>query len=537
MKKSELGIIKILGKGKTFKDLVKATHKSKSFVSKVLKSLIKKDLIKQEGNVYRLSPNPKSLLISSIARTFPGLLIGKREVLLKNLAEEHTLQELQALTGISLKQIIEYLKEFKSYGVIVEKNGKYTLNREKEEVFELVKLFSLEEKSRGIVWKRGEEMLKVSEEEEDGSLTAFSLFPDFGIKIFIPRNYYYFPKKKLSLEEILVHSLVFSQTLQEKILVAIFYLKNEDSIDKNLLFSLARRFNVVDRLQELMNLVEKKGTRINEDLIEKAREYGIEMKPGVSSSRELKELFKEIDSALKNECSIYLLGGANMVLRGLKVSTKDVDVLVERRDFLLLKKALVSIGFRHRDSIFEKGNYRIDLFKERILRGYRISRGMRARAESFWKGKNLRVYLLSLEDVFLFKSYAGREVDLEDCRILAEQKLNWRVILKESLKQQERMRKVILLTLVDVLDELKEKYRIETPIEKKLDSYVLERLLLIVLKKPMSIKELVQKLERPETTLRKFLRKLLEEKKIIRIREKRRFLYVLRGTSSGPSIR
>jgi predicted transcriptional regulator len=529
MKRSEIGIIKTLGKGKTFSDLVEATHKSKSFVSKVLKGLIKKDLVKREGSIYRLSSNPKSLLISSIVKAFPNLLIGKREVLLKNLAEDHTLQELQVLTGISLKQIIEYLKEFKSYGVVIEKNGKYVLNKEKEEIFELARLLSLEEKSRGIVWKRGEEILKVSEEEENGSLTAFSLFPDFGIKIFLPRNYYYLPKKKLGLEEILVHSLVFSQTLQEKILVTIFYLKNESSIDKRLLFSLAKKFGVIDRLEEMMNFIEKKETKTYNSLIEKAREYGIEIKPRVSSSEELKELFEEMDSTLKNECSIYLLGGANMVLRGLKISTKDVDVLVDRRGFLLVKEALISMGFSHRDSIFERGNYRVDLFKERILRGYRISKGMKARAESFWKGKNLKVYLLSLEDVFLFKSYAGREVDLEDCRILAEQKLNWKIILEESLRQQERMEKVVLLTLMDVLDELKAKYKIETPIEKKLDSYVLERLLLVVLKKPMSIKELVYKLEKPETTLRKFLRKLLKEKKIVKIRKKRKFLYVLKN--------
>lgn len=93
-------------------------------------------------------------------------------------------------------------------------------------------------------------------------------------------------------------------------------------------------------------------------------------------------------------------------------------------------------------------------------------------AELLFSGRKSLVYLLKSEYVFLFKT--GRDIDIDDCRILAEHGLDRKSILEEVVSQQTRMKKVIGLTLLDVLDELKNRFSISSPITRKLDSVVLE---------------------------------------------------------------
>jgi len=524
MKRLELELLKLLKKERKFKEIVFLTKKSKSLISRALKQLMKKGLIRKIDNCYSVSANPKSILTLRVSAKYPNLLIGKREIVLPFLQEKRSLSEIQALTGISLKQLLAYLKEFSSYGIVLKEGREYFLNKEERDVFELARVLSLEEAD--IVWKRGKEKLKVSEELEEGSLTAFSAFPRFGIKVFLPKNYYYFPKKTLSKEEIFAHALVFASSVQELVLAAIFYAKLKGQMSENKVFSLAKKFGVVDKLEGIKKLLKGEESFVSyKEFMKKAEEYGI--KAGkVSSKEDLIRVFEEIDSKLREKCRIYITGGANMVLKGLKISTKDIDILVSKKDSAKLLKALSLLGFSCEGNVCERKDLKVDIFKERILSGYRLSREMKERAELFWKGKNLEVYLLSLEDVFLFKSYAGREVDIDDCRILAAQNLNWRTILEECIKQQKKEKRLISLTLLDVLDELSARYKIRTPIEKKLNSFVLRRIVLYCLKKPKSVKELVFETQKPETTLRKVLKELLKEGKIKPIKKGRETKFV-----------
>ena len=163
MKESQLLILKEIEKARkiSLKELAKRVQRSKSFVSKVCKSLIKLNLIGFEKNkkiYYFLSKNPKVLLILKIIETYPKLLTGKREILLKELLEERDIVSLQSRTGLSLKQLLTYLHEFKSSGIIVEKDKKYSINPEKKIVRQLAELIKLEEEE-GVVWRDHEEAI------------------------------------------------------------------------------------------------------------------------------------------------------------------------------------------------------------------------------------------------------------------------------------------------------------------------------------------------------------------------------------------
>jgi len=217
-----------------------------------------------------------------------------------------------------------------------------------------------------------------------------------------------------------------------------------------------------------------------------------------------------------------------MILRKLKSSTKDIDVILEsKRDLEILRNALSRLNFTFLRNIFENPYYRIDVYVKRVLKGFELSEEMKRRASLFYSGKFLKVYILSNEDLFLFKSYSGREGDLEDCKILAEKKLDWKIILEECLSQERRLNKLFSITLLDMLYALKD-YDVKAPnsIFRKLQRHCTEELIKEELKKrERSIKELVFLLDIPEPTVRKIVKDLESRGVIEKIKAKRGYKY------------
>jgi DNA-binding Lrp family transcriptional regulator len=522
MKESEINVFLELEEGKTVKEIAEALKVSKQFVLKVLKELEKRKIIdkRKKGKkiIYSISKTPKALLMLKVLKMNKEILKGKRELLLPLLLEEKSFREIQLELNVSTKKLIEDLKFLMSLGV-VKRNEKYSLNEERKEIVELARILALEREE--FEWKRGEEFLKVSEKEEPLTLTAFNLFPKYGIDILTNKFYYYHPKKELSLEEIFIHSLVFSKTKQETFLAIVFFLKNKENFDFEKLFQLAKKFNVKDFLMKIIDYSNGKEVKDErflslEEFNEKAKVYGIEIRKMSSSKEEIESLLKKIDEKLKEKIEVYLIGGANLVLRGLKISTKDIDLIVEKNHYEALKNALISLGFTFSNNVFEKEKYRVDVFVERVMNGYCLSERMKRDREKIFEFKNLTAYLLPLEYIFLFKSYSSREVDAEDCKAIAEKGIDWKKVLEECLKQEEELDKFFSITLFDMIGELK-KSGIRVPIERKLTTHCDRKMVEIYLSKgKKTVKELVKELNIPESTVRKILKELEKEGKVKR---------------------
>jgi DNA-binding IscR family transcriptional regulator len=522
MKESEINTFLALEEGKTAKEIAEALKVSKQFVLRILKELEGKKIVekKKEGKniVYYVSKNPKALLMLKVLKINKGILKGKRELLLPFLLEEKSFREIQLELNVSTKKLIEDLKFLMSIGV-VKKNEKYSLNKEKKEIVELARILALEKGE--FEWKRGEEFLKVSEKEEPLALTAFSLFPKYGVEILANKFYYYHPKKELSLEEVFIHSLVLSKTKQEIFLTIVFFLKNKENFDFEKLFQLAKKFNVKDFLMKIIDYSNGKEVKDErflslEEFNEKAKVYGVEIKRMSSSKEEIESLLKKIEEKLKEKIEVYLIGGANLVLRGLKISTKDIDLIVGKNHYEALKNALIFLGFTFSNNVFEKEKYRVDVFVERVMNGYYLSERMKKDKERIFEFRNLAVYLLPLEYIFLFKSYSSREVDVEDCKVIAEKGIDWKKVLEECLKQEEELGKFFSITLFDMINELK-KSGIRVPIERKLIRHCDRKMIEISLSKgKKTVKELVKESNIPESTVRKILKELEKEGKVKR---------------------
>ena len=432
----------------------------------------------------------------------------------------HPLEKVKTarLLNLTEKTVTNYLK-------ILEERGLIKINKNvvlSDELKELSKLLNEEGFEEEIYWRFGnEKLIKTKKVLKDCSLTAFSKFNEFGIQIFTDKNYYYCPRKKLSKEEIFVHSLVFSRNLSELLLSLVFYLKEIDNFDGLKVEKLVRKYGVIKKYSKLKDLIRNPSKEVEEFL----EQYGVKL-PSFSSSEMIKEFFKKLDKELRRNIEIFLIGGAAMVINGLKPSTKDVDIIVKKKDLKILESALKRIGLKKNGLVFEN-NVRIDVFVERVMKGFGLTKSLLAKKKLFFEGKRLKVFLLSNEAIFLFKSLSERKRDFEDCLLLAKKGLDWNFILKEILEQERKYGKYFSFSLLDTILMLKE-FGIKAPIEKKLDSHCLEIGILLALKnKKLTVKELSFILEKPEITVRRKIEKLVKQGNVKKIKVGKKYLYSL----------
>jgi len=207
----------------------------------------------------------------------------------------------------------------------------------------------------------------------------------------------------------------------------------------------------------------------------------------ISKFKQLEKLFYEIDKQLKTPVKIYVIGGVVLLYHKLKPATKDIDIIItDKNEYIAFEKALKSIKFKTKNptniykklnlsSIFERNNYRIDMFYQTVCKKLSLSPGMKKRADSIIKLGHLKVFLCSNEDIFIFKSLTEREGDLEDCISLVKQGINWDIILEELKSQIETSGQDVWITWIgerfDILEDKGVNIPIMEEINKMRDEY------------------------------------------------------------------
>ena len=67
----------------------------------------------------------------------------------------------------------------------------------------------------------------------------------------------------------------------------------------------------------------------------------------ITNFKQIETLFQEIDKTMHNKIKIYTIGGAVLLEQGLKIVTKDIDVVVEtKNEFVALQNSLLRNGFK-----------------------------------------------------------------------------------------------------------------------------------------------------------------------------------------------
>lgn len=198
----------------------------------------------------------------------------------------------------------------------------------------------------------------------------------------------------------------------------------------------------------------------------------------------------EVARKLSTPLEVYLIGGCALSLRNIKSVTFDVDVVVkDEAAHQVFTRALRDAGFEsptslsseHRalyaqDQYENKDGLHFDIFVNRVANMLVLSDGMVKRSQSYFGSKfgNLHLFLISPEDIFLFKGFAstGRTRDLDDMQLLMHGHLNWADIEHECLEQAMRTGKKDparwLSIFINRLEELEKTKDLQVPIRRRL---------------------------------------------------------------------
>lgn len=143
---------------------------------------------------------------------------------------------------------------------------------------------------------------------------------------------------------------------------------------------------------------------------------------------------------------------------------KSVDLIVLKKSELKqLWSVLRSAGYEPQEElaeeydeleaafILEKNHRRFDVFHEQVAGVLYLSEPMISRSRHLFTEDGLSVRMVSLNDIFLFKSVANREDDVDDMIRIAEGGIDDDVIVEEDMIQLE------LLGSDDFLSTMKKK--------------------------------------------------------------------------------
>jgi len=532
MRRTEIKIIQTLKqKPLRLKSLALEINKSQSWTSELVNDLEDEELVKTDTTI-SLADTYEADLLKKLSRRFDleKILAGKKEEILRSLhSTQKTLSELEK-EGFAKSTVYEALSDLKEVGVIVEEEEGYKIKD--ETLRDLLKAMTREPFLES--HRTDGEMIIKTEEDIEGESTAFSAFDRYGLRYFPLENYIYQGNTPTEIENVLIHAVKFAENKKQMSMCGVFYLKRENAIDTDKLWKLANKWDCLEKFADLLAYIDQREVKRSElflpwdEFVDVCRDYDVYPRdkfPEKILTRELSSVGRE----LSQKVEVYLIGGGNLILRDLKDSTKDLDIVLEgKKDLDRFVNALEKAGYKKNTdltntyerlgarTVLERSNHpRWDLFVEKVAGMLRLTEDMKARAVQKEDYDALKVRLVSLTDIFLFKSVTDREGDLEDAALIMEQgEIDWNRLLQEIKKQESFEERIFSFSVLTTLDILKERYDLEPPIRKKLSSHCLERSLLLSLEEEKTIKELKKEIDFPSHQIYNKLRRLEDEGKI-----------------------
>lgn len=196
---------------------------------------------------------------------------------------------------------------------------------------------------------------------------------------------------------------------------------------------------------------------------------------------EIFQALETISTGLDSEMKAYLIGGLAMMVHGIKIATKDIDVVLATGDEAsVFKASLRGFGFEELEdlpseyqdleasSIMQRSDgMRFDIFVGSVCGCLVLTEGIKGRAVELRLPGNMRLMVVSQEDIFLLKSVSGRDDDLQDMAMLAGGSLEWSTIEAEIENQPDSWR--WLGHTYENLMELGRKHGVTTPLTTRFE--------------------------------------------------------------------
>jgi hypothetical protein len=188
------------------------------------------------------------------------------------------------------------------------------------------------------------------------------------------------------------------------------------------------------------------------------------------------EILIAVGRVLPRKILVYAIGGTAMMLKGIKNSTLDIDLVFDRReDREEFAKALKKLGAKTYDVtlvyglkentpiMLEFGNSRFDMFMNKIITST-FSEAMKTRAKQTHEFGNLVVKVADSSDIIIMKSATSREKDLADITtIFSKSNINWDILVEEAKEQVRLGNEIAILALGEKLEKLSNGKLIQVP--------------------------------------------------------------------------
>lgn len=268
------------------KEIARNLNRDKSRLYRTKQELIEKDILRFSNG--KLEPKRLTyiVILLQLLSKYPNLvplLSGSGIPVLTALLEFNTIKEIEENTDFKKSIIYRKIKQAILISVVIQIHKKtYALNEKVwNDLIRFLEEFKKYDETTDpripanstIYYKTNEEIIFSNKSELEAELTGFSAYNQFEIKLLLPTNYYYLPKKNLSKEEVFTHSLYITQKetdIRNLTFIGLFYRKYRDGLQKI-------RHPILDKIKLVLNGENIEGYPTLEELREKAEVYDIRL--------------------------------------------------------------------------------------------------------------------------------------------------------------------------------------------------------------------------------------------------------------------
>ena len=257
---------------------------NKTHISEMIGTLIREKLITKDKQKLSVSEYPFALKLRKLLvnKNLIEILPYSGIKILTTALDKKTITEIVKETGLKEITIKQFIKKAQGRSIFIKENKEYIVNYSVwPDLIDFLKEYKSFQGNYDyrvpvgstIYYKNEKEIVFSIKQNIDATLTSFSAFKDYNLLIYTLENFYYLPKKKLTKQEILLHTLAIVEKTKEfrdRMYLALFYYKYKDEfkdIKHEILDNLNRIFNG-EKIEKYPPLKEIK---------EKAKVYDIKM--------------------------------------------------------------------------------------------------------------------------------------------------------------------------------------------------------------------------------------------------------------------
>ncbi|NQV09255.1 hypothetical protein HQ529_05370 [Candidatus Woesearchaeota archaeon] len=284
--KTELRVLEQIALGKRqVLEVATALNKDKSQIYRIIRNLQKKGFAELKNKEIKPSQATHiQLLLQELGRqsSFIDHLVGCGITFYTFILEPKTIDEIIKETGIKRSTIFYKIKKALRNSFIRPIENKYQFNgmfwpKIGEFLVELKKYEETNDKrippGAVIYYKTKDKIVFSTKAEYDATLTGFSAYDQFGIKLLTIDYTYYLPKKKLTKQEVFLHSIYRAKKdggIRNLILVALFYLKYKKDLTKI-------KYEIIDNLNKVLHGEKVKNYPSLSEIKDRAEVYDIKI--------------------------------------------------------------------------------------------------------------------------------------------------------------------------------------------------------------------------------------------------------------------